>query len=225
MKPIHYAVFGFVLLAASLLACGGGFFFGIKYAYSRAERQLLETDNAKVLVAAQELPMGTVLNSPETQLKLVAFLPGSEPARHFSHIDALRGKMLARTITQNTPVTENDLSFVSDLFKPAPLGKRAVTIKYNLERGVGGLVLPGSRIDLIATVPEPEDSKKTISKVILQDFLVLAVNVAPGGPPPDEGIVSSPATMTLAVTVEEAEKLLASMQQGQICVALRRPVK
>jgi pilus assembly protein CpaB len=222
MKPIHYAVFFVILFMATCLACAGGFFLGNRLGPHRAER-VRDGSTTPILVAAQDLPVGTKLDQPEIQLHSVPFPIESLPPTAFANFEDLRGKVLGRSLSKNTPVTMDDLSFAEDLFKAAPPGKRAVTIKTSQEGLGGGFVLPGSRIDLIGTEPDPDDPKKSITKVFLKNIQVLAVNTAKEAPTNSNPVVLIPTSLTLAVTIEEAEKLAAARQRGPISVALRRP--
>jgi hypothetical protein len=93
-----------------------------------------------------------------------------------------------------------------------PDGKRAVSVRVTMDGAVVGFILPGSRVDVISTVPDAEDARKALSKTIIQDVIVLALNTQGG-----QSIV------TLAVTAEQADTLDDAKERGSISVALRRP--
>jgi Flp pilus assembly protein CpaB len=93
-----------------------------------------------------------------------------------------------------------------------PDGKRAVSVRVTMDGAVAGFILPGSRVDVINTVPDAEDARKALSKTIIQDVMVLASNM--------QGAQS---IVTLAVTAEQADTLDDAKERGSISVALRRP--
>ena len=55
-----------------------------------------------------------------------------------------------------------------------PAGLRAVSVRVNEVIGVAGYVLPGTRVDVVATLNPGERQAEMTSKVILTDVEVLA---------------------------------------------------
>lgn len=119
-----------------------------------------------------------------------------------------------------------------------PEGLRAVTVALDQVSGVAGLAKPGDHVDVIATFDLP-GTNVTITRTVLQDVQVLAMGsqvapaeaeqpagAAPGAPQEGEGAqprqAKVEATATLAVTPEEAEKLVLADSEGKIRLALRR---
>ncbi|MCG3148855.1 MAG: hypothetical protein PCFJNLEI_02304 [Verrucomicrobiae bacterium] len=99
-----------------------------------------------------------------------------------------------------------------------PDGMRAVAIAGDEVRFVGTSVQPGDRVDIIATYFDPR-TKQDVTKIILQNLLVLAVNrgeTEAGGK--GGGAQSS---MTLAVKPEQTELLKAAERSGTMSVTLR----
>jgi Flp pilus assembly protein CpaB len=92
-----------------------------------------------------------------------------------------------------------------------PAGKRAMSIQIGSEQPPGGF-LPGARVDIIGKVPHAENGDKLVTKVIVEDVMVLAA----GGEPSKE-------VVTVAVTVDEAEQLAAAKERGPLTVVLRKP--
>ena len=117
-----------------------------------------------------------------------------------------------------------------------PEGMRAVTVALDQVSGVAGLAKPGDHVDVIATFDLPQ-TNTTITRTVLQDVEVLAVGSqvvpaeaeqAEGAQPPQQGEGARPQqtkvepTATLAVTPEEAEKLVLADSEGKIRLSLRR---
>lgn len=122
------------------------------------------------------------------------------------------GKQLAKAND-----SKNGLAYI------VPTGRRAVTVPVDEVSGVAGLVKPGDRVDVAATVGIPDAaSQKEIpySLLVLQDIQVLAV----GRTLDDKGAGAESKSITLAVTVEQSRPLILASQKGTIRLMLRSPV-
>jgi Flp pilus assembly protein CpaB len=155
-------------------------------------------------------------------LTLKPFLPDSVPQGAVANVEDLRGKVLGRNIPQNSPVTTRDLNLNTGVLEGAPKGMRAVTIRVTLENAQAGFTLPGAHVDLICTLPDPRDARRTLTKTFMQRVLVLAVNaqnqVTEGGK-----TIPNPGTVTFAVKPSEAERIVWAKERGSIALTLRRP--
>ena len=147
------------------------------------------------------------------------------------------------TVAPGTISSDMPLSYV------IPKGMRAVSIPIEEATAAGGLIRPGDRVDIIGVFDvtvygvgsDPTSSvniKNFLTMTVLQDVEVLAVAqaVVPVvvGEPQDEGgqiervpvqeVKPNPkaATLTLAVTPEQAQRLAWAQSVGELKVALRR---
>ena len=128
-----------------------------------------------------------------------------------------------------------------------PPGKRAVSVNVNEVVTNGGLVVPGDFVDIIALFPAAAASNGSTAivaedsaTIALQNIEVLAVaqsldgvgpqaqgfgvvaNVAGGKSERQEAIARPNArTVTLAVTPDEAQRLILAEEKGKIRLALR----
>ena len=211
----------YVILIVALTLCGGlmvcGVLGGLVAAFLASQYQAQPVASVQyVLVAAVELPVGTVLDEPEKQLAAKLFPSDSVPPGAFVNIEDLRGKVLARTIERNWAVTAKDLSIVGDLFKGVPPGLRAMTIRV---KSVAKF-LPGSRVDIIGIEPAIDDPAKLVPRVIVENALILATSTVRR----DTNIkMADGDLLTIAVTVEQAEKLAAAGEHGPFTIVFRRP--
>lgn len=108
-----------------------------------------------------------------------------------------------------------------------PRDKRALSVAVNEVTGVAGFIKPGDYVDVVVTF-EQNMAGDNVSHMMLQNILVLAANrdaedgvTANGG---KENAAKEPvktATITLAVTPEEAAKLTLAKEKGKINLALR----
>ncbi|HLG30972.1 MAG TPA: Flp pilus assembly protein CpaB, partial [Candidatus Brocadiales bacterium] len=96
--------------------------------------------------------------------------------------------------------------------------KRAITIRVNEIAGVAGFILPGSRIDVILTIEMKEGKHKAVSKVLLENMLVLAVDQKMQQDGDKPVLVNA---LTLLASPEEAEKLALAGNKGTLQLAMR----
>jgi len=100
-----------------------------------------------------------------------------------------------------------------------PEGYQAAAITLESQRLVAGAIQPGDHIEVFGTFSNRTSGKPT-TRVVIPDALVLAV------PVPDEGSTSGvtrDATITLAVTPEDASLLIFSQEQGRVWLTLLPP--
>ena len=100
---------------------------------------------------------------------------------------------------------------------------RAVSVRVNEVIGVAGYVLPGTRVDVVATASPTQQFPDTVSKVVLANVQVLTAGTRmeqdqEGGKPMQVTVV------TLLVTPEQAEALALASTEGKIQLALRNPL-
>jgi pilus assembly protein CpaB len=105
-----------------------------------------------------------------------------------------------------------------------PSGMRAVSTEISAESGAGGFILPNDRVDVLLTVREknalhPELTEVVVSKVILSNIRVLAIDQAPKEKDGQNTVVGR--TATLELKPEQAAILSASRQAGTLSLALR----
>ncbi len=109
-----------------------------------------------------------------------------------------------------------------------PASKRAVSIPIDSISGVSGYIKAGDRVDIVTTVDIPISdlaaggSASAFSVVTLQDIEVLAVGQNP------ELLTKKSAegdkSITLAVSLQEAQPLILGSERGNIRLLLRPPV-
>jgi pilus assembly protein CpaB len=172
----------------------------------------------KVLVAKKKLQQMTLIGKPEDLFVEKELPPDAVPKKAITTFEALKGKRLNKVINEETFVTTDDLvnKDLDGLQAVLPEGMRAMAIRVNPESLVGGFVLPGSKVDIVATTREGE----TQAQLIMQDMLVLAVD-ANDTRDPERGRNMMGSTATLAVTPEQATRLRVASQLGELSLLLR----
>lgn len=100
-------------------------------------------------------------------------------------------------------------------------GMRAYAIKINDTTGVGGLALPGDRVDVVLMRDLTPDGpqRNYISYIVIQNARVLGVDL---NADPTSNKPASPETATLEVSIEDSQKLSMASTLGTLSLALRR---
>lgn len=203
-----------------LLAVGCG--LAASYMTSRllAGRAAQPDTQAKVsiLVAKKRLDMGTFIREPKELFTEKQFNAGEEPAKAIRSYDELKERVLNKTVNAEQWVCVDDM-YTKDTAGIAallPPGTRAMAIRVNPESIVGGFVLPLSRVDVICTVRQADQS---FSQIILQNVKVVAVDQIATRDPERNSILGS--TVTLAVKPEDGQKLTLAQSLGELRLVLR----
>lgn len=186
-----------------------------------AERSAPEQKpTVKVLVAKKKIKAMTALNKPEDLLAEKEIPVELAPKKALTSFDNLKDKRVNKAINEDAFLTQDDLvtKETSTLDYELPPGYRAVGMQVNPVSLTGGFVLPRSRVDIIAVTREGEPE----AKIILQDMLVLAVDMA-SDRDPDKGKGMLGSTVTLAALPEEATRLALASNMGELRLLLRRP--
>ena len=227
-----------VLLVGALLVAGISAFFVNSLISGSPTRQAQAApveQGPEVLVAAQALPVGTIIQPAAFRwqrwpAELVD--PANYILKGNADTQALVGTVVRNAITAGQPITQGVLVKPGDRgFLAAALGAgmRAVTVSVDKEKGVAGFVFPGDRVDLMLTqeVSGEGEPLKT-AETIIRNLRVLATDqtsAPPGGGPKIEGEgqpqVRTYRTVTLEVTPRLAEKIAVAQTLGSLSLSLR----
>lgn len=179
------------------------------------------TATRPIVVASKEIPAGTKLTEEFLSIKDVP--AQTVPKDYPSSVESLKGRIVRNKVQLDELINEARLvgqGAAGGLPVVIPPGFRAIAIKVNEVSGIAGFVKPGDHIDLVSVLSKDEEN--TFSKIILQNVLVLAS----GDEILDVNALSDPkakvvSEVTLALSVEDAEKLALASQIGQIQLVLR----
>jgi pilus assembly protein CpaB len=206
-------------------------FFGFIAAYGiynylgQRDREIeaVRAANQEIVVAAQDLAPGTMINDEAIKKGLVKTTPwpkSSIPAGSYSTPQQLIGKVNRVKIMANEPILESRLAGEgAGLTVRLEAGKRALAVRVDEIIGVSGFIVPDDRVDIIlTTTPLGANQDAKISKIVLQNKRVLSVAQSTEQ---KDGKPQLARSITLEVTPEEAEKLSLASSEGQIVMALR----
>lgn len=178
----------------------------------------------KIAVAERDVPWGTVID--KSMVKMVPYLKKSLPSGCFSDLDALEGRTLVYPVKTGEPIFESRLAPVSvttgGVAAVITPKKRAMSVKINSVIGISGFIYPNHRVDVLVTIkPKTGKTGGTITKVVLENILVLAVGTSLGEGDKKDKSKHGASVITLEVTPEEGEQLALATNKGTIQLALR----
>ncbi len=213
----------FAVLAIAILA-GGGLAYGTYNFMQNQPAKQVTTPTQPIVVAAADLQLGAEVKKED--LAIVQFPAGKVPEGTFARVDEVVGRGLIVPIVKNEPILKAKLASKeagSGLPPVIPEGMRAVSVRVNEVVGVAGYVLPGNRVDVVATASPTDARADTTSKVVLSNVQVLTA----GTRMEQNGDQSKPVqvtVVTLLVYPEQAERLALASTEGKIQLALRNPL-
>ncbi|MDD2659480.1 MAG: Flp pilus assembly protein CpaB [Methylococcales bacterium] len=174
-----------------------------------------------VVVAAVEIPFGVKLE--DAQLKVIDWPENSAPKGSFSSKDKVAGKITMNKFYPDEILTEQRISeYLGGSTLSALITKeyRAVSVPVNEVVGVSGFILPGNRVDILATKMDRATNQAT-TRTLLQNIKVLAVDQEASQEKEKPAIVKA---VTLELKPEQAEIIVKAMQEGTIQLTLRNPL-
>jgi pilus assembly protein CpaB len=214
-----------VVVCASLLLAAIASFALYRVVQHLPVRQV-EVASTTVVVAAQEIPVGTVLDAKD--LRTVAWpsrnpVPGavSDPAM-------LIGRGVIEPIGEHEPITMTkvaDPSAGGGLPPIIPAGLRAISVRVNEVIGVAGFVVPGTRVDVVVTVDKDQAGRDPMTRTVVSNVQVLTAGsrfdqekAKKDGKPIQTSVV------TLMVLPGDAEKIALAQNEGKLTLVLRNPL-
>lgn len=186
--------------------------------------------SADAVVASVAIPAGTTIAA--AQLKQVALPAATLPAGVFASVAAAVGKgsnIALRQIDANELVLAKAISGGDSRLSTSgaiTAQMRAVAIRVSDVAGVGGLLAPGDRVDIMITRTIQGQLGGPVSTAVQTDLIVqnarvLAVDQDTGAVKPEADKGKVPATVTVEVAVEQAQKLALAQTVGTISLMLR----
>jgi pilus assembly protein CpaB len=184
-----------------------------------AESAKLQT--VGVAVAVVDIPLGTTINS--NQIGVSLWPRNLYPKDAFTTAVPVVGRIAMRDFLRGEPIVESRLvpkgKSSGLLSLKVPAGMRAFTVKVNEVVGVGGFIVPDSRVDVVVTTAvSPQRQQEQVAKTFLQNILVLAAGQVVEQKDNKPVTVN---TVTLAVTPDESEKLALASNDGKIQLVMR----
>lgn len=198
--------------------------YGVYRAIKQMPVREVEVGKATMVIAAEAMPMGTRIT--RDHVKLVRWPSTTKIEGSFAKIEDVLDRGVIADVVANEPITESKLAPLgagAGLPPAIPKGMRAVSIKVNEVIGVAGFVVPGTRVDVLATVSE--SGKDGMSRVVLSDVQVLTAGTRYDQDKAKKDGKPIPSTVvTLMVSPEDAERIALASEKGKLMLALRNPL-
>ncbi len=214
----------FAVLAIAIVAGGGLAYATYNFVNNNRPARPVNMQTQPVVVAAADLQLGAELQKDD--LAIVQFPQGKTPEGAFTNPGELVGRGLIVPVVKNEPILGAKLASKeagAGLPPVIPEGMRAVSVRVNEVVGVAGYVLPGTRVDVIATANPTNQPTDATSKVVLANVQVLTAGTRIE-PDQDKGKPVQVTVVTLLVSPEQAERLALASTEGKIQLALRNPL-
>ena len=176
-----------------------------------------------IVVARHAMPVGTRLT--EQDVKLVAWPKDTPLTGSFASIDQVNGRGITATVLENEPIVEARLApFQAGAGLPPVIepGMRAISVKVDEVVGVAGFVVPGTRVDVLATVRPT--SQEEMARVVVSNATVLTAGTRYDQQDAKDGKSIRSSVVTLMVTPEDAERVALAQTRGTIILTLRNPL-
>lgn len=208
-----------MLIGASLSGLLAGY---VALVYVSEEPAPLEAaaPSRTVVVASRDLPAGAIVRREDVET--VAWPGSAVPQGFASQAGEVVGHGLVVEVRENEPLLDWKLAQKEaggGLSITIPEGMRAVSVEVDEVIGVAGFVLPGTRVDVLATVMPGNDRTQTTTRTILQNVRAVAADQRY-----QQDIDGEPqyvTVVTLLVTLDQAEALTLAATEGRIQLALR----
>src|SRR3954452_5998879 len=213
----------FAVLAIAILA-GGGLAYGTYNFMNNQPVKTVNTPQQAVVVAAGDLQLGSELKKED--ITVVQFPAGKTPEGFFSKPEEVLGRGVIVPIVKNEPILKAKLASKeagSGLPPVIPEGMRAVSVRVDEVVGVAGYVLPGNRVDVLATANPTDQRSDTTTKVILSNVQVLTAGTRMEQDQENTKPIAV-TVVTLLVFPEQSERLALASTEGKIQLALRNPL-
>ncbi len=206
--------------------------FGLASAYA-ARHYLQQTPVAKaapkaptatIVVAKYNLPKYARLRSVDVQLLQVS--PDSVPQGAIKLESRALGRLVKNTVMAGQPLMEEDLFGVGEvpmLADQLPPGYQAVTLSVDANSALNGMIQPESIVDVAMTVNNDRPEVGGLATLTL----VRGIKVLATSEHRFKGALEQPSELrniTVAVTPEQANKLILAQRYGTLSVSLRSTV-
>jgi pilus assembly protein CpaB len=211
-----------VLVLAVALTMAGLASYGVYRVIQNIPVREVEVARVFTVVAAKALPVGVMIGKGD--VKVVPWPAASPLVGGFSQPDAVVGRGLIAPVVENEPITEIKLASRESgggLPPTIPNGMRAISVRVNDVIGVAGFVVPGTRVDLLVTVSQQQD---TMTRTVVPNVQVLAAGTRFDQDQARDGKPIPTTVVTFAVTPQDAERIALASTEGKIILALRNPL-
>lgn len=210
-----------VLLVAVLTATAAS--YGVYRTIKSIPVREVEVAHTFVLAATHPLQPGARVT--EADVKLVAWPERAKLVGTFDKPEQVVNRGVVAALLENEPLSEGKLAPVeagAGLSPTIPQGMRAISVRVDEVIGVAGFVTPGTRVDVMVTLRQADETSAT--RVVVSNVTVLTAGTRyeRDNTQAAEAIPSSVVTLLLAPA--DAERVVLASNDGHIMLSLRNPL-
>lgn len=212
-----------LVLAIAVLMAGIASFGVYRVIAGMPARQAVTTVDA--VVAAHPLRLGTRIT--KDHVKLVSWPADSQVPGAYSKIEDVLERGVISPVSENEPLTDSKLAPIeagAGLPPSIPDGMRALSVKVNEVVGVAGFVVPGTRVDVMATIASRKQDEQSTTRVVVSNVQVLTAGTRYDQEKAKDGEAIPSTVVTLLVTPEDAERVTLAATEGHLMLMLRNPL-
>jgi len=175
-------------------------------------------DSQQVVIAAAVLNPGAQIRPQD--IKLAPWPRNNVPQGALTSVEAAAGKYLMQKLLPGEVLLQARLLDKpgNSLSAQIEANKRALTVRVNDVIGVAGFLMPGCRVDVLAT--RVDNDRRASTRTLLQNLKVLAVDQSAEVEKDDPVVVRA---VTLEVDPLQAEQLVGATEEGTVQLTLRNP--
>lgn len=211
------------LVASLVAALGSG---GLAHLhFVRLTAEVSGGPKVPILAAAADIPVGGVLTEESLVVRDVpqAYVEGR--AVRAPDVKKVLGARVTAGLKASEALLWTDLSKFNEharvLSGLVENGMRAVSVDGRTAT-FDGLLRPGDRVDVLLTTGDKSDGNAA-TVTLLQNLLVLSVGESIARTDEDPKTGSRAAAVSLAATMDEAQRLTLAAKHGQLTLTLRNP--
>lgn len=211
---------GLILVALSLVLAVGAAYTANRWVAAQVIGEK-EFEGTRVVSAAMPIPYGTKVEG--RHLKYIEVPDDAAPAGHFSSAEEVEGRVSTVEIARGEILVANRFAkHTSGSTLAALVGEnmRALSVRVNDVIGVAGFLLPGNRVDVLAS--RRVGGQRAVTETILRNIKVLAVDQTATTDKNEPIIVRA---LTLEMTPQQTEILVKAQTEGTIQITLRNPLE
>jgi pilus assembly protein CpaB len=214
-----------IVLAVAVVTAGIAT-FAVLRAVQRIPVREVEVATSQVVVASRSLPVGTRLEA--AHLRVVGWPSRNPVPGAFSEPAELLNRGVIVTVQENEPITATKVASAeagAGLPPVIPEGMRAISVRVNDVVGVAGFVVPGTYVDVLVTVRNPEEKMdQPMTRTVVSHVQVLTAGTKYDQEKAKDGEPIAATVVTLMVLPDDAERIALATNEGKVTLALRNPL-
>lgn len=189
---------------------------------SKKRAQTAEVETVQIYVASADIDLNEKL-TPE-MVRLEDWPKTRVPENSLTDIEQIKERFASTRLFAGEPILANKLidTLYIDSLK-IPQGHRVCSLSVRMDTAVSGLVTPGDRVDILGFFKQGGAVPSTMSKRILSNVRVFAINSETEQGVDQEGKQFHAKTVSVLVHQKNVGRLLLAKQLGILTLTLLRP--